>query len=180
MSWDISLLYFLGKTFLRKEHTTVQNFRLLTTQVKFHQTCTLIGYFWWKYIKFQLRKVWRKYISWYQRVVENLKKNLFFVSKMTIIWWILIWALKILKKLNFDCFLLCNVWLKKVQRSYISRHWRAMQNLKKKLTRGLENDMRCLGNFDQNTWKSQNWYLHGILLYKVENTWATKLQKSDK
>ena len=104
----------------RKGQTTVQNFRLLTAQVKFHQICTLIGYFCWKYIKFQLKKVWRKYVSWYQRVVQNLKKNLFFVSKMTRIWWILIWALKSLKNLHFDWSLLCkvyNVWPKKVQRS---------------------------------------------------------------
>ena len=42
--------------FLQKEATTVQNFRLLTAQMKFHQIRTLIGYFCWKYIKFQLKK----------------------------------------------------------------------------------------------------------------------------
>ena len=41
-----------------------------------------------------------------------------------------------------------------------------------KLTCGLENDMRNLANFHQNTWKCQNWYFHGILLSKVENAWA--------
>ena len=112
----------------------MQNFRLLTAQVKFHQICTLIGYFCWKYIKFQLKKVWRKYVSWYQRVVQNLKKNLFFVSKMTRIWWILIRTQKSLKKLHFDWSLLCkvcNVWPKKVQRSYISWDWKFMKNLEK-------------------------------------------------
>ena len=104
----------------RKEPTTVQNFTLSTAQVKFYQICTLIGYFCWKYIMFQLKKVWRKHVLWYQRVVQNLKKNLFFVSKMTRIWWILIRALKSLKHLHFDWSLLCkvyNVWPKKVQRS---------------------------------------------------------------
>ena len=121
MPWEISLLYFFSWNliwFLQKEPTTVQNFRLSVAQVKFHQICTLIGYFCWKYIKFQLKKVWRKYVSWYQRVVQNLKKNLFFVSKMTRIWWILIRALKSLKNLHFDWSLLCkvyNVWPKKVQ-----------------------------------------------------------------
>ena len=33
--------------------------------------------------------------------------------------------------------------------------------------------MRNLANFHQNTWKCQNWYFHGILLFKVENAWAT-------
>ena len=34
----------------------MQNFRISTTQVKFHQICTLIGSFCWKYIKCQLKK----------------------------------------------------------------------------------------------------------------------------
>ena len=135
MSWEISLLYFCSWNFiwfLQKEPTTVQNFRPLTAQVRFHQICNLIGYFWWK---FQLKKVWRKYVSWNQSVVQNLKKKLFFVLTMTRIWWILIRALKSLKNLNFDWSLLCkvyNVWPKNVQRTYISWHWRVMQNLKKK------------------------------------------------
>ena len=33
----------------------VQNFRLSTAQVKFHQICTLISYLFRKYIKFQLK-----------------------------------------------------------------------------------------------------------------------------
>ena len=136
MSWEISLLYFFSWNFiwvLQKEPNAVQNFRLLTAQVKFNQICTLIDYFCWKYM-FQLKKVWRKYISWYQRLVQKLKKILFFVSKMTRICWILIQALKSLKNLHFDWSILCkvyNVWPKKVLRSYISWHWRVMQNLKK-------------------------------------------------
>ena len=99
----------------------------LTVQMKFHQICTLIGYFCWEFIKFQLKKVSKKYVSRYQRVVQNLKKNLFCVSKTTRIWWILIRALKSLKYLHFDWSLLCkvyNVWPKTVQRSYISWNWR--------------------------------------------------------
>ena len=34
----------------------VRNFRSLTVDVKFHQICTLISSFSWKYIKFQLKK----------------------------------------------------------------------------------------------------------------------------
>ena len=36
--------------------TTVQNFILLTAKVKFHQICTLIGYFCWKYDKISAKK----------------------------------------------------------------------------------------------------------------------------
>ena len=43
----------------------------------------------------------------------------------------------------------------------------------KKLTCDLENDMRSLANFHQNTWKCQNWSFHGVLLSKVENAWAS-------
>ena len=67
------------------------------------------------------------------RVLQNLKRKLFFVSKLTRIWWILIWALKSLKKLHFDWSLLCkvyNVWPKKVQRS-IFHDKRVTQNLNK-------------------------------------------------
>ena len=42
--------------YLQKETIKVQNFRLLTAQVKFHQICTLIGSFCWKDIKSQLIK----------------------------------------------------------------------------------------------------------------------------
>ena len=48
ISCQISLLYFSIWNFiwfLQKDPTAVQNFRLLTPQVKFHQICTLIGYF---------------------------------------------------------------------------------------------------------------------------------------
>ena len=34
----------------------MQNFRLLTAHMKFYHICTLIGSFYWKYIKFQLKK----------------------------------------------------------------------------------------------------------------------------
>ena len=76
----------------------------------------------------------RSYFSWPWRVMQKLKKNWLVVSKMTRIWWILTRALKSLTYLHFDWFLLCkvfNVWPKKVQRSYLSWHWRVIQNLKK-------------------------------------------------
>ena len=38
-----------------------------------------------------------------------------------------------------------------------------------KVACGLENDMRNLANFHQNTWKCQNWKFDGIILSKVEN-----------
>ena len=52
-------LYFCSWNFIwigLKEPIKEQNFRLSTTKVKFHQIYTLICSFWWKYIKFQLKK----------------------------------------------------------------------------------------------------------------------------
>ena len=55
------------------------------------------------------------------------------VSKMTRIWWILTRPQKSLKNLLFDWFLFVqNICLtEKIQRSYLSWHWRVMQSLKK-------------------------------------------------
>ena len=67
-------------------------------------------------------------------MMQNLKKNRFIVSKMTRIWWILIRAIKNFKNLHFDWSRSCkvyNVWPKKVQRNYLSWHWKVMQSFKK-------------------------------------------------
>ena len=69
-----------------------------------------------KVYKISVKKVQRNYISWYFRVMQNLKKSRFVVSKIRRIWWILIWALKSLKSLHFDSSLSCkvnSVWPKK-------------------------------------------------------------------
>ena len=87
MSREITLLFFFRWNFiwfLQKESIKVQNFRLSTAQVKFHQICILISYFCWKYIKFQLKnyrgrmshdteewyKIWRKTDSLFQKSQE--------------------------------------------------------------------------------------------------------------
>ena len=52
------------------------------------------------------------------------------------IWWILTRALASLKNLRFNWLLvnkLYNFWAKKVQKSYLSWHWRVIQNLKNNL-----------------------------------------------
>ena len=61
LQWEIGLLYFFSWNFtwfLQMEPTKVQNVRLSTAQVKFHQIRTLIGLFYWMYIKSQLN-VWK-------------------------------------------------------------------------------------------------------------------------
>ena len=87
-----------------------------------------------KVYKISAKKVQRSHVSWLWRGIQNLKKNWFVVSKLTRIWRVLTWALENLKKLRFDRLLMCklfNAWPKKVERSYLSWHWRVMQKLKK-------------------------------------------------
>ena len=78
---------------------------------KISKICTLMGFFWTKYIMFELKKSIGEFC---------------------------------LMALNIDA------------------------TFEGKLTCAFKNDMRNLANFDQNTWKCQNWYFHGILLFKVE------------
>ena len=74
----------------------------------------------------------------------------------------------------FDWFLLCkvyNVWPKKVQRSYLSWHWRVMQNLKKNRLLVWKMTVGIWQIFTRALEKSQNWDFDGIFLSKVENVW---------
>ena len=87
---------------------------------------------------------------------------------MTRIWWILIWALKSLKHLHFDWSLVCkvyNVWPKQVQRSIFHDTEESCKIWRK----------TCMwfGKWLEEFSKCQNWYFHGIPLFKVENAWAT-------
>ena len=134
-----------------------------------------------KVYKISAKKVQRSCVSWHWRVMRNLKKNWSVVSKMTRIWEILTRALKSLKNLHFHWFLLWKVfivWPKKVQRSYLSWHWRVMQNLKKNwlvvwkmtweiwqiFTRALEESL-------------QNLHLDWFLLCKVNNMLGSNIIK---
>ena len=95
----------------------MQNFRLSMAHVKFQNICTLIGSFCWKYVKLQLKK--------YKGLMSH------YTEEWCKIWWKT--NLLFLKNMQFDWSLLCKVYNfrpKKVQRSYLSRHWRVMQNLK--------------------------------------------------
>ena len=82
------------------------------------------------------KKVQTNNRSWNWKGMQNLEMNRFVVSKLTQeIWQFLIWALKCLKNFHFNGLVLSKVyivWAQKVQMSYLSWHWRAMQNLKEK------------------------------------------------
>ena len=78
----------------------------------------------------------RIYVSLQWRMMQTLNGNWLVVSKLTWgIWRIFTRVFKSFINLHFNGFLLnkvCNVWSKKVQRIYVSWHWRVMGNLKKK------------------------------------------------
>ena len=82
------------------------------------------------------KKVQRSYLSWHWRVIQNLERNRLVVSKLPWgIWQILTRALESLKSSHFSGLLLNKVYilfeLKKVQRRYLSWHWRMMENFRK-------------------------------------------------
>ena len=66
---------------------------------------------------------------------------------------------------------------KKVQ-NYLSWHWRLIEALKKNLTFCLKNYMKNLVNFNASSGKSENLHFDGLLLLKVCNFGAKKIQRS--
>ena len=123
LSWEITLLYFFSWNFIlfwQREPIRVPNFRLSFSPNVYLGRLLLL-----KVYKISAKKVQRSCVSWHWRLMQNLKKNWFVVSKVTRIWSIFIRALKSPKNLHFDWFLawkICNVWSKKVQRSDLAWH----------------------------------------------------------
>ena len=95
-SWETTLLYFFSWNFIlfwRRETITVPNFRL-SISPNLH----LDRLFLLKVYKISAKKVQRNFVSWHWRLMQSLKKNWFFVSKLTRIWWIFIRALNFTQK----------------------------------------------------------------------------------
>ena len=87
------------------------------------------------------------------------------------------------RNLHFDEPLLAKAYIykdldKKVQKSYVSWHWRMMQSLKKKLTLDSKNDMKNLVNFNLSSGKSENLHFDILLLSIAHKVSAKKVQKN--
>ena len=114
----------------------------------------------YKAYKVFVEKVQKIYVSWQWRVTQSLKKN-----------WLLVNFTASNGKpenLHFDVLLLSkvyHVWAKKKQRSYVTGHWRKMQNLNNELC--FEKWHYKFDKFWPNTRKSQNLHFNGLLLTKV-------------
>ena len=69
--------------------------------------------------------------------------------------------------LHFDVLLFSlayKVSAKKVQKNYLSWHWKKIQTLKKELTLCLKKEMRNLVNFKTSSGKSENLHFDGLIL----------------
>ena len=100
--------------------------------------------------------------------MKNLKKNWFVVSKMTLNWWILTWALEILKTSASICSF-CEKYLMfdlKKYRRVIFHDTEELCKIKKK---------NCLVVWTCLVLLSKNWL---VLLSRVENVWISNLQRS--
>ena len=100
-------------------------------------------------------KVWRKSYLWLNFNASTVKSE----------------------NLQFDVLLLSianKVSAKKVQKNYLSQHWKMIETLKKKRTFGLINDMKNLVSFNANSGISENLHFDGLILSKVFSVWAKK------
>ena len=126
---------------------------------KISKICSLMGFFWLKYMIFELKKVSGSFAWWNWILMQHLKENLLVVSKLTWgIWRILTWALENIKNLHFHELLLNkvhNLWAKKNIGEFCLMALNIDATSQGKLTCAFKNDMRNLTNFDTSTWKSQ-------------------------
>ena len=177
VSRDITLRYFFSRNFIwfgQKEPIKVQNFRFWTAHMKFHQICTLIGSFCWKYTKFHLKK-YRGFMSHYTEDWCKFRRKTDLLSQK--------WQ----ELVNFDLsnrdsqtfyvdwlllYKVYNVWPKKVPSGYLSWHGRVMTNFKKNWLMVWKMTWKIWQIFTRALEKLQNWDFDRILSFKVENVWV--------
>ena len=135
LSWHWRVIQNLERNRLVVSKLTLEIWRILTWALESLRNFHFNGLLLCKVYIVPAKKVNRSYLSWLWRVMQNLKRNWLVVSKLTWgIWRILTRALESLKNVHFNRLLLSKVyivWAKKVQRSYLSWHWRVIQNFKK-------------------------------------------------
>ena len=135
------------------------------------------GFLLWITYKVLNEKVQKSYVLWHWRVMQSLKKNWLLVPKMTWgIWWILMRAVASLK----ICTLMCYFYQKYIMFEPKKCSGVMCNNTEKwcKIWRGtdlcFEKRHGEFGEFWPNT-QSQNF--NGVLLIKVHNAWAKKVQR---
>ena len=138
-----------------------------------------MGFFWTKYKMFELKNVWRSFIWWHWILMQHLKENFHLHCQK----WLEEFSkfspehVRKSKNWDFDGILSSKVkslWALNLQGSFVSRHWRMMQNLKRnrlassKLTWGIWQSLtRALEN-------PKNLHFNWLLLMRVYNAWGKK------
>ena len=182
LSWHWRVIQNLERNWLVVSKLTWGIWQILTWTLESLKNFPFSGLLLSKVYIVRAKKVQRSYLSWQWRVMQNLKRNWLVVSKLTReIWQILTWALESLRNFQFNRLLLSKVYIvpaKKVKRSYLSWHWRVMQNLKRnwlvisKLTWGIWRILtRALESL-------KNFHFNRLLLSKVYIVWTKILQRS--
>ena len=126
---------------------------------------TLMGYSCPKYMRFELKKLQRTYLSWNWTVMQNLKNPDLVVSKISwgIGWTFIIRAPKS-KIVHWWALFVQSIYCfsKKLSEELCVMTQKGVAKFKRKLPCGLKNDIRNLVNFHASSWKSENLHFDWI------------------
>ena len=126
---------------------------------------TLMGYSCPKYMRFELKKLQRTYLSWNWTVMQNLKNPDLVVSKISwgIGWTFIIRAPKS-KTVHWWALFVQSIYCfsKKLSEELCVMTQKGVAKFKRKLPCGLKNDIRNLVNFHASSWKSENLHFDWI------------------
>ena len=156
------------------------NYHPITQKV---QNSAAMGYFCPKYLKFELKKIRKSYLSWHWTMISNLNKPWPCGFKNGLRNWVNFhYSTQKSEKLCIDGLLLskgCNASARKLQRDYVSWHWKVYNaKVKGKLTCGFKNAIRNLANFRASRQKFENLHFDWILFPKAYKDLDETIQKS--
>ena len=149
-------------------------FRLLSAQIKIHEILLIFETTNFLFIKFcitlQCHETWLfcTFFSWnfiYFQQKEYVKVQIWWKSKC-----------RMSEILHFNELLFSKSYktsAEKVQKSYLSRHWRMMQNLKE-TWHVVSNMTWGFCEFSPNHSKSQKFHIDGLFLSKLYEVWAMR------
>ena len=149
----------------------------------FTQSFTLMAYSCPKYMRFELGKIQRLYLSWHWTVVQSLKKPNLVVSEMAwgIGWTLIIKAPKSLKIVLWWVLFVQSIYCfsQKLSEELCVMTQKGVAKFKWKLPCGMKNDIRnSMVHFYASSWKSKNLHFDWILLSKVYKYLDKKVRKS--
>ena len=181
MSWQWRMIQKLKRDWLVVLKLTWGISRILTRALKSLKNSVLMGSLWPKYLMFQLKKyggvifhntdewckIWRKTDLWFEKWYEKFGKFSLEHLKVSKLW---LWWDPFVQRRKCMSLIL--------QSSYVSWQWRIMQNLK--------SNWLVVLKLTWEIWRFLTWAIeslkklcfNGLLVTKVYNFWAKKVQKS--